>query len=113
MWAMVFVLISTYEKLPPLTEWHMRVDWNGPALRIRERFKLTPIGYVATEKDTVIGIIRGFPGRLFNLFVDGKHHRRGIGWKLLSRFELHCQTLGQETIKANVSTQEASHLFNV
>lgn len=70
---------------------------------LRERFKRTPICYVATEMDTVIGIVRGFPGRLINLFVDGKHHRRGIGRKLLNRFELHCQTEDQETIKANVS----------
>jgi GNAT superfamily N-acetyltransferase len=70
---------------------------------LKKRFKKTPICYVATEKAEVIGITRGVPGHLINLFVDGEHHRKGIGRKLLSRFEVRCQERGEDLIKTNVS----------
>ena len=70
---------------------------------LKKRFRKTPICYVATEKNEVIGIVRGFYGRLVNLFVDGGHHRKGIGQKLLDQFERRCQEDGQDVIKVNIS----------
>jgi GNAT superfamily N-acetyltransferase len=70
---------------------------------LRKRFRSTPICYVATEKKEVIGIVRGFYGRLVNLFVDGRYHRKGIGRKLLDQFERRCQEDGQDVIKTNIS----------
>jgi GNAT superfamily N-acetyltransferase len=71
--------------------------------RLKKRFRKTPICYVATEKNDVIGIVRGFYGRLVNLFVDGRHHRKGIGRKLLYQFERRCQEDGHNVIKVNIS----------
>ena len=70
---------------------------------LKKRFRRTPICYVATEKNEVIGIIRGFYGHLVNLFVDGRHHRKGIGRKLLDQFEHRCREDGQDVIKASIS----------
>jgi GNAT superfamily N-acetyltransferase len=70
---------------------------------LKERFSRTPICYVATERSEVVGVVRGSPGRLVNLFVYGEHHRKGIGLKLLHQFELHCQADGKDVIKTNVS----------
>lgn len=70
---------------------------------LKKRFRKTPICYVATENSEVIGIVRGFYGRLINLFVDGRHHRKGIGQKLLAQFERRCQDDGQDVIKVNIS----------
>ncbi len=36
---------------------------------LKERFSRTPICYVATERSEVVGVVRGSPGRLVNLFV--------------------------------------------
>ena len=85
---------------------HEYLDAYNPDLnldRLKKRFRRTPICYVATEKNEVIGIVRGFYGRLVNLFVDGRHHRRGIGQKLLYQFERRCQEDGQDMIKVNIS----------
>ncbi len=70
---------------------------------LKKSFGTTPICYVATEKNEVVGIVRGFHGRLINLFVDGRHHRKGIGGKLLGQFERRCREDGQNVIKVNIS----------
>ena len=70
---------------------------------LKKLFRRTPICYVAIQKNEVIGIVRGFYGHLVNLFVDGRHHRKGIGRKLLDQFERRCQEDGQVLIKTNIS----------
>jgi GNAT superfamily N-acetyltransferase len=70
---------------------------------LKKRFGRTPICYVAIENQSVVGVVRGVPGRLINLFVDGQYHRRGIGKKLLLRFESECQKRDAHKIKTNAS----------
>jgi len=54
---------------------------------VRERVEGTKIFFVAIENKKIIGMVRGVKGRLVNLFVDGKYHGKGIGKKLMQKFE--------------------------
>ncbi len=45
------------------------------------------IFYIALDSDKIVGIIRGGKERLVNLFISGKYHKRGIGKKLINKFE--------------------------
>jgi GNAT superfamily N-acetyltransferase len=61
--------------------------YSQPKKELVEMFERTPIFFVAIENSKIVGIVRGVKGRLVNLFVDGKHHGKGIGKKLLNKFE--------------------------
>ena len=64
-----------------------------------------PLVLVAEDEGTMVGVLRG--GRidrrqrvvLQSLFVAGSHHRRGIGRRLVQRFEQMCQACGTTVIK--------------
>lgn len=64
-----------------------------------------PLVLVATDDGSVVGVLRG--GRvdrrgravLQSLFVDGRHHRRGIGRRLVERFERSCADRGIAVIR--------------
>lgn len=43
--------------------------------------------FVAEHDGEIVGVLRGRRGRLGSLFVRGDHHRRGIGRRLVERFE--------------------------
>lgn len=43
--------------------------------------------FVAEDAGVVVGVLRGRKERLASLFVSGAHHRRGIGRRLVERFE--------------------------
>ena len=75
----------------------------GKQDELKRRFGGTPICYVAIENQSVFGVVRGVPGRLINLFVDGQYHRRGIGKKLLLRFESDCRKRNVQMVKINAS----------
>ena len=62
------------------------IDKNSKKELIR-RFKKTPIFYVATENNKIIGAIRGKKDKITNLFIDKNYHQRGIGKKLVEKFE--------------------------
>jgi len=47
--------------------------------------------FVAEENGKIVGVLRGRKERLGSLFVRGDHHRKGIGRKLVERFEQECQ----------------------
>jgi putative acetyltransferase len=49
-----------------------------------------PMVFVAEEGGEIVGVLRGRDGRLASLFVRGDHHRRGIGRRLVGRFEDEC-----------------------
>jgi GNAT superfamily N-acetyltransferase len=66
-----------------------------------------PIVLVAKEEGKIVGVLRGRSGRLHSLFVDQRHHRRGIGRQLMEVFEDECRKLGAERITL------ASSLFAV
>jgi GNAT superfamily N-acetyltransferase len=55
--------------------------------QVRERLESTKIFFVAVENKRIIGMVRGKKGKLVNLFVDGKYHEKGIGKKLMKKFE--------------------------
>ena len=70
---------------------------------IRKMFSRTKINYVATNKEKIIGIIRGGNNKIINLYVDGKYHRKGIARRLVDKFEKECAKLGFREIKIKAS----------
>jgi GNAT superfamily N-acetyltransferase len=64
-----------------------------------------PLVLVAEDRGTLVGVLRG--GRLDHrqrvvlqsLFVAGSHHRRGVGRRLVERFEKDCRARGTMVIK--------------
>lgn len=57
-----------------------------------------PVVLVATEEHKLVGVLRGSPGRLHSLFVDGRYHGRGIGRALVEQFEDVCRQQGTRKI---------------
>lgn len=57
-----------------------------------------PIVWAAEEAGDLVGVLRGRPGRLHSLFVAAEHHRRGIGRRLMDRFEEQCRAAGCRAI---------------
>lgn len=55
--------------------------------RIEKIFAKSPIFFVAIDNKKIVGMIRGNNDRIFNLFVLGSYHKKGIGRKLLNAFE--------------------------
>ncbi len=70
---------------------------------ILNTFKKTPIFYVAWDEDDIVGIIRGNPQRIVNLFVDGKNHKKGVGRLLINKFENEAKKQGSKEIKLRSS----------
>jgi GNAT superfamily N-acetyltransferase len=68
-----------------------------------ERFRATPIFFVAVENEKVIGLARGRPNKITNLFILGKHHGAGIGKKLMQRFEAEAKRQKSKFVKARAS----------
>jgi len=70
------------------------------AFRIREG----DIVYVAEERGKIIGYIKGKVDKIGNLFVLGKSHRKGVGGRLVEKFERDAKNLGSKkiTIKASL-----------
>jgi GNAT superfamily N-acetyltransferase len=67
------------------------------------------IFYVAEEGGKIVGAIRGTPNRISSLFVDGKQHRKGIGEKLLLKFEK--EAVKQASSEIKVRSQLYSLIF--
>ena len=57
-----------------------------------------PVVYVAQIGGSIVGVLRGSPGRLHSLFVAGDHHRQGIGRRLMQAFEEYCREQGSPKI---------------
>ncbi len=55
--------------------------------------------FVAEIDGEIAGVLRGRVTRLGSLFVRGEHHRRGIGRRLVARFEQACAKQGGGAIK--------------
>jgi len=72
-----------------------------------EKFKKSTIFYVATSDNKIIGMIRGRPDRITNLYVDGKYHKRGVGRLLLTKFEAEAKKLKSKEIKVRSSLYAA------
>lgn len=55
--------------------------------KMKKMFEMSPMFFVAVDNEKIIGVIRGDKNRIFNLFVLGSYHGKGVGSKLLSKFE--------------------------
>lgn len=55
--------------------------------------------YVAEDEGVIAGVLRGRVDRLASLFVRGDYHRRGIGRRLVERFEAECRRRGATVIR--------------
>ena len=58
----------------------------------------SPILYVAEDGKDIVGVLRGRENVLASLFVRGDHHGKGIGRKLVERFERDSRKQGVEWI---------------
>jgi len=59
----------------------------------------SPILYVAEDGKDIVGVLRGRENVLASLFVRGDHHGKGIGRKLVERFERDSRKQGVEWIR--------------
>lgn len=71
--------------------------------KIKEGFLQTSLFFVVEEKGKIIGIVRGTKNRVVNLFVDGKYHGKGIGKKLMQKFEREAKNLHSKEIRIRAS----------
>ena len=55
--------------------------------------------FVAEDDGEIMGVLRGRRERLASLFVRGDHHRRGIGRRLVERFEQASLEQGVKVIR--------------
>jgi histone acetyltransferase (RNA polymerase elongator complex component) len=68
-----------------------------------QKFQETKIFLVAVENEEILGLIRGKENKISNLFVDGRFHKRGIGQRLVTKFEQKARRLGSKKIKIKSS----------
>ena len=59
----------------------------------------SPMLYIAEDGKEIVGVLRGREDVLASLFVRGDHHGRGIGRKLVERFERDSCKQGVEWIR--------------
>lgn len=71
--------------------------------QIEKQFTKTKIFFVAVEGNKIVGIIRGRPERITNLFVRSEYHDKGIGTKLIKTFENEAKKKKSNLIKAAAS----------
>ncbi|MFA5303466.1 MAG: GNAT family N-acetyltransferase [Candidatus Nanoarchaeia archaeon] len=105
----VACLISkTYKKFNSLDYFDPKaakeyIDFFNPKIssveKIHEVFSKATIFYVAVDNGKIIGTIRGTPERISSLFVEGNQHKKGIGKKLLKKFEKEAIKKGSKLIK--------------
>lgn len=59
--------------------------------------------FVAEDFGQLVGVLRGRKDRLQSLFVRGDCHRRGIGSRLVARFEQECIRQGATEVRVSSS----------
>jgi GNAT superfamily N-acetyltransferase len=70
---------------------------------LEKRFARSPIAYVAIDGKKIVGVMRGRPDRLVNLFVNGSRHKHGIGKKLVNIFEAEAKKMRGKIVKIRAS----------
>ncbi|MBD3252931.1 GNAT family N-acetyltransferase [Candidatus Pacearchaeota archaeon] len=70
---------------------------------IKGVFDKCNIFYVAVDGNKIVGVIRGIKNRIGNLFVDGDYQGRGIGSRLMIKFENNARNLGSREINIRSS----------
>jgi len=66
---------------------------------LEKKFRRTKISFVAVVNNSVIGVIRGDEKRIWNLFVNGNYHRRGVAKSLVETFEKEAKKHKAKKIK--------------
>jgi GNAT superfamily N-acetyltransferase len=69
----------------------------------REMMETSKIFFVALIDDEIVGLIRGGKERVRGLYVNSRHHRKGIGKRLLEKFEEVAYEEGSREIKIRAS----------
>ena len=72
-----------------------KFDVNKDVSRLRVRYNNSKIVFVCEEAERIVGVVMGDYGKLVNLYVLEKFHKRGIAKKLYLKFE-------KENLKNNV-----------
>ncbi|MFH1501218.1 MAG: GNAT family N-acetyltransferase [archaeon] len=62
-----------------------------------------PIMFVLQDSSSVVGVVRGRYNRIVNLFLLEKYHKKGLGKKLVQRFESEVREKGSKHIKIRAS----------
>ena len=70
---------------------------------LQKIFFTSPIVFVAVEGTKIIGLVRGNKKKVGNLFVKGKYHGKGIGRRLMKKFEREALKLGSREIRIKAS----------
>ncbi len=63
-------------------------------LQVREQFRKASTFLVAHADQRLIGLLRAEHNRIINLFIMGAFHRKGIGTRLMRRYENRCKKNG-------------------
>lgn len=71
--------------------------------KIAQRYAAAPISLVATDKSKVIGMVMGKKNELARLLVHQRYHGRGIGRKLVLRYQAQCLRRGAISITVHAS----------
>jgi len=71
--------------------------------KLKKNFSDSPLFFVAEESKKIIGVIRGRPNRIFNLFVDSNYHKKGVGRRLVEMFEKKAFAHKSKIIKISAS----------
>ncbi len=71
--------------------------------KIGQRYAAAPISFVATDKGKAIGMVMGKKNELVRLFVHQRYHGKGIGRKLVLRYQAQCLRHGAISITVHSS----------
>jgi predicted N-acetyltransferase YhbS len=71
--------------------------------KLEKEFLSFPIAFVAVDDAKVIGFVRGTANKVSNLYVKGRYHGKGIGRKLMERFEKEAVKQGFREIRIKSS----------
>ena len=76
--------------------------------KLRERLSRSEIAFVATHNGKIIGVVRGSHNYLVNWFVLPKYHGKGVGKKLIERYEREAfKKSKQIKVRASLFAQKA------
>ena len=76
---------------------HANSDDEAHQAQITEVIR-APWVLVAGDGESIVGVLRGSPGRLHSLFIRKDYHGRGIGRRLMTAFERKVKKAGESKI---------------
>ena len=71
--------------------------------KIAQRYDEAAISLVATDQGKAIGMVMGTKDELVRLFVHHRYHGKGVGRKLMQRYEAQCLRHGAISIRVLAS----------